>query len=220
MGRYNVALAFLAGTVLGGATVWYMTKERYAQLAEEEINSVKAAYAKRERAKEKSDEAMRRYKGEDMGTPDPAAEGPKATPAVSTKIVEKGSISEYAQRIQNGAPMEYSRTTAAPKPAAPEDSAQSGVSSSIPYTISPDEFKELDGYTAVSLTYFADGVLADENGIIIDDVEEMVGDALSRFGEYEEDAVYVRNDAKRCDYEVLLDEREYAEFRSTLPTNL
>jgi len=83
-----------------------------------------------------------------------------------------------------------------------------------------DEFDELDGYTAISLTYFADGVLSDENGVIIDDVEEIVGDGLNHFGEYDEDAVYVRNDAKRCDYEILKDEREYADFRKTLPTNI
>ena len=47
-----------------------------------------------------------------------------------------------------------------------------------------------------------------------------IGDALDHFGEYEEDAVFARNDAKRCDYEILKDERTYAEFRKTLPTNI
>ena len=63
-------------------------------------------------------------------------------------------------------------------------------------------------------------MLSDENGIVIDDVEEIVGDGLNHFGEYDEDAVYVRNDAKCCDYEILKDERKYAEFRKTLPTNI
>ena len=75
-------------------------------------------------------------------------------------------------------------------------------------------------FRSISLTYFADGVLADEYGVIVDNVEEIVGDGLNHFGEYEEDAVYVRNDAKRCDYEILKDERKYAEFRKTLPTNI
>ena len=142
------------------------------------------------------------------------------TTAVTTKVTEKGSISEYAQRIQNGAPPEYSKTVVPTKTGTQEEPEKSENSGDVPYVISPDEFDELDGYTAISLTYFADGVLSDENGVIIDDVEEIVGDGLNHFGEYDEDAVYVRNDAKRCDYEILKDERKYAEFRKTLPTNI
>lgn len=116
--------------------------------------------------------------------------------------------------------MDYSRTSVPPKADTPEEPTKAENTGEHPYVISPEEFDELDGYTPVSLTYFADGVLADEHGIVIDDVEEIVGDALNHFGEYEEDSVYVRNDAKRCDYEILRDEREYAEFRKTLPPNI
>ena len=60
----------------------------------------------------------------------------------------------------------------------------------------------------------------DENGVIIDEPEDIVGDALNHFGEYEEDSVFVRSDPKRCDYEILRDLRSYAEFRSTLPPKI
>ena len=218
MGKLNTVIAFFTGATVGGAAVWYITKERYAQLAEEEINSVKEAYSHRGEKKEKADAALRRYQGaEDEDAP--ATDGP-VTPAVTAKVTEKGSISEYAQRIQNGEPLEYSKTVVPTKAGTQEEPEKSENSGDVPYVISPDEFDELDGYTAISLTYFADGVLSDENGIVIDDVEEIVGDGLNHFGEYDEDAVYVRNDAKRCDYEILKDERKYAEFRKTLPTNI
>ena len=218
MGKLNTVIAFFTGATVGGAAVWYITKERYAQLAEEEISSVKEAYAQRESKREKAEKAMSQYQGaEDEDAP--ATDGP-VTPAVTAKVTEKGSISEYAQRIQNGEPPEYSKTVVPTKTGAQEKPEQSENSGDVPYVISPDEFDELDGYTAISLTYFADGVLSDENGIVIDDVEEIVGDGLNHFGEYDEDAVYVRNDAKRCDYEILKDERKYAEFRKTLPTNI
>ncbi len=218
MGKLNTVIAFFTGAAVGGAAVWYITKERYAQLAEEEINSVKEAYSHRGEKKEKADAALRRYQGaEDEDAP--ATDGP-VTPAVTAKVTEKGSISEYAQRIQNGEPPEYSKTVVPPKAETREEPVQSENSGDVPYVISPDEFDELDGYTPISLTYFADGVLADEYGVIVDNVEEIVGDGLNHFGEYEEDAVYVRNDAKRCDYEILKDERKYAEFRKTLPTNI
>lgn len=212
MGKLNTVIAFFTGAAVGGAAVWYITKERYAQLAEEEINSVKEAYSHRGEKKEKADAALRRYQGE-------GEEEPK-TPVVTTKVTEKESISEYAKRVQNGAPMEYSKTVVPPKAMEPEKPAHPVTSGDVPYVISPEEFDELEGYTPISLTYFADGVLADENGVIVDDVEEIIGDALKHFGEYEEDAVFARNDVKRCDYEILKDERTYAEFRKTLPTNI
>ena len=79
----------------------------------------------------------------------------------------------------------------------------------IPYVIPPDEFGEV-GYEQIELTYYDDGVLADDDDEIIDDPEAVVGPyALTSFGKYEDDAVFVRNDARRCDYEILADHRNY-----------
>ncbi len=79
-----------------------------------------------------------------------------------------------------------------------------------PYVITPDEFGECD-YSTVSLTYFADDVLVYESDDeVIENRDEIVGnDATNHFGEYEDDSVFVRNDAKKCDYEILYDQRNY-----------
>ena len=84
-----------------------------------------------------------------------------------------------------------------------------------PYVISPDEFGENgDEYETISLTYYADGVLADDMDEVIDDVDDVVGkDALTHFGEYEDDSVFVRNERMRCDYEILLDSRKYSDVK-------
>lgn len=75
-----------------------------------------------------------------------------------------------------------------------------------PYVIPPEEFGELDGYETYSLTYYADGVLADDSGDIVDNIEDIVGeDSLTHFGEYEDDSVFVRNDSLKNDYEILKD---------------
>ena len=77
--------------------------------------------------------------------------------------------------------------------------------------ISPVELGEHEYYKIVGLTYYADGVLADEEGNVVN-VEETIGSyALTQFGEYDEDAVHVRNAKRETDYEVLLDERDYSE---------
>lgn len=79
-----------------------------------------------------------------------------------------------------------------------------------PYTIAPNDFGDKD-YDLVTLTYFADGILADENNEIIheDDIDDLVGDAITHFGEYEDDAVYVRDDTLQRDYEIIRDLANY-----------
>lgn len=79
-----------------------------------------------------------------------------------------------------------------------------------PYVIPPEEYGELSGYDAITLYYHADGVLTDDQNEIIEDVDDVVGaDFSDHFGEYEDDSVFVRNDAKRVDYEILYDPSTY-----------
>lgn len=82
-----------------------------------------------------------------------------------------------------------------------------------PYVISPDEFSEFDDYETVSLTYFADSVLTDEDYNLIEDIDNIVGEeSLDHFGDYEDDSVFVRNDRLKTDYEILMDERRFADL--------
>lgn len=81
-----------------------------------------------------------------------------------------------------------------------------------PYVISPAEFDTEEGYDAYSLTHYSDGVLCDEQDRVIEDVEGMVGkDFANHYGEYEEDAVHVRNPALKCDFEILRDLCAYSD---------
>lgn len=84
--------------------------------------------------------------------------------------------------------------------------------------ISPDEYGDIDDYERCSLTYYADGFLVDENDELVDDIEETVGeDFADHFGEYEEDSVYIRNDIRECDYEVLMSLQKYREVIKAKP---
>ena len=49
MSKASTGFAFVAGLTIGAAGAWYYLKDKYAKLAEEEIASVKAAYAKHEK---------------------------------------------------------------------------------------------------------------------------------------------------------------------------
>lgn len=93
-----------------------------------------------------------------------------------------------------------------------EEKEQKGGSDDVekPYVISPAEFGEMDGYSVETLFYYANGMLADANGEVIDDAEDIIGeDSLTHFGDYEEDSVCVRNDRLKADYEILKDNGDY-----------
>lgn len=81
-----------------------------------------------------------------------------------------------------------------------------------PYVISPEEFG--DDYDTTTLTYYADGVLTDEDDepIPSEDIDELVGlENLKTFGQYEDDSVFVRDDINKLDIEILRDESKYGD---------
>lgn len=129
---------------------------------------------------------------------------------------EKPDLSEYAEVIKkegySGA--EHSSTPESQnreKPVKKSDGKR-------PYVISPDEFAEDDEYDKISLTLYADNVLADEDDEVIDDVDKIVGVGnLNSFGAFEDDSVFVRNDILKADYEILLDERKFSDVMAKSP---
>ena len=110
----------------------------------------------------------------------------------------KRDITEYASRLREES---YSSDDA--------EEPENVETIEAPYVITPEEFGEC-GYETISLTYYSDSVLADENDEIVDDKNDVVGkDFESHFGEFESDSVYVRNDRRKCDYEILRDYGSY-----------
>lgn len=190
MSRMTNALSFFAGAAIGGGLVWYYIREKETARADREIESVKETYAKREQA----------------DRPDKPA-----TSILPGKNQDKPDLADYVKRLEREGYTEYSRTIEPAEKENPETSEDG------PYVISPAEFGEIEEYNKISLTYFADGILADELNEPVDDVEEIVGDALEHFGEYEDDSVFVRNDAKRCDYEILQDLRNFKDVLEDMP---
>lgn len=123
---------------------------------------------------------------------------------------EKPDLSEFAEVVEREG---YSAQTNEEKPT-PK------VKGKVPYVISPDEFAEDEDYEKISLTYYADGVLVDEEDDVVD--VSIIGgeDILNEFGAFEEDAVYVRNDERKADYEILEDERTFKEVMSKSPQKM
>jgi len=98
-----------------------------------------------------------------------------------------------------------------------EEGADETLSAPSPLVISPDEFEENEEFFKVELLYFADGVLTDEVNEVVENADEIIGDALDHFGEHEDDSVYVRNDLRHCCYAIRKDLRNYSDVLKDMP---
>ena len=186
----NKVLYFVAGASIGALAAWKITSMKYESIIQEEIDSVKEAFAN----KKVSDETIK--------DPD------KENDILAEKAVHKPDIMEYAAKLSDEKYTNYSSVVDIKT-----DSSNVEDDVEEPYVISPEEFGEMYDYEKISLTYFADGTLADDADEVIEDVDEIVGsDALDHFGEYEDDSVYVRDDRKMVDYEILMDTRNYKDY--------
>ena len=87
-----------------------------------------------------------------------------------------------------------------------------------PYVISADEFGFFEDYEEITLTYYADDILADDQDRIIEDKESIIGrDALSRLTNTDDETVYVRNEKLKVDYEICYDYKQFAEVMDEQP---
>ena len=168
-------VSFAAGGAVGFVAANKLMKDKYEQLVQDEIDSVKAAFRKEH--------------------PLPEKKPPKPTEQ------ERKAYSQYTAKLGY---------TEEEKPAPIQ----------APHVISPEEFGDQDGYDEISLTYYADGTVTDDNDRAMDEdeIEETIGkDSLTHFGEYEDDSVFVRNDRLKVDYEILMDQRTYADILREKP---
>lgn len=80
--------------------------------------------------------------------------------------------------------------------------------------ISPEEFYDNPkDYEQVSLMYFeGDQILADNEYNIIDNVEEIIGNGLEHFDEFENDLAYVQNNELKIQYEIQREIREWKDM--------
>ena len=192
MSKTSTIIAFAVGAAAGAVTSWLMTKSYYDKLVKEEIQSVKDTYKKK-------------YKGYE-GEHNPTEEDDSTEEAPESPRAAK--LREYKERI---AEFGYSDEE--------DDEKEETSHAEKPYVIPPEEFGEDENYDTETLTYFDDGVLADDFGNMIRDIESLVGEeSLNRFGEYEDDAVHVKNDVAKTYFEILKDERTWHEYNQTRRT--
>lgn len=177
---------FAIGAGIGSIATWKFVETKYKKIADEEIESVKRVFSRREE-KTNTDESTDSDDEDELD--------------IDIHTVKRNGYLEYSKISSKYKSSNYTK---------PEKEKE-GESMNSPYVIPPEEFGETD-YSTESLIYYADKVLTDYMNNVIDDVDGLIGsESLNHFGEYEDDSVFVRNDDLATDFEILLDVRNYSD---------
>lgn len=190
--------SFIFGTITGaaaGALATYLAlKEYYYAKSEKEINEVRDHYISEiEELKAGNEEIIKdaanvvREVNEMPITEED--DQPDDEPDEYERVVEKYNYSNISEETK-------------PKKVDPRK----------PHCITPEQYNQEPGYAKISLDYFAgngiftniEGMIEDEAGIWVD-----IRNTISRFGDYEDELLYVRNEQTGCDYEVMWHEDSY-----------
>lgn len=195
------ALMFAVGAAIGSAVTWKVVKTKYERIAQEEIESVKETFAEY-------------FTDHDDASTDEATQEDEE-PAHQIDWSELEDLDEEDNSTDDGQ-NDYTRLV---EQYTNNEKGGAENMTNAPYVISPYDFGELDGYRQIELTYYeGDDTLEDDEYNIVNDRNELIGaDSLFTFGEYEDDAVFVRNERLRTEFQILKDYRSYAEARSIGP---
>lgn len=179
---------FTAGAAIGSVVTWKLVKDKYARLAQEEIEAVREVYMKHD------DDSV-----EPVADEEPAVVVTESVPKFTDQDrVDYANIANtYTNNNEKGVPAPVSR----PYVISPDEFDENGYET-VSLTYYADGVVQDDFFNVWS----------------DDEVDEHVGlDSLNHFGEYEEDSVFVRNDDEETDYEILRDSRNYADVPKQNP---
>lgn len=194
-------LGFVVGLGFGGAISWLITKLYYEEKNRQDIESVKETYS------------FWQNQTASMNLDDQESFDDEDEEAKDFVNVDYAKVIE-----QQGYKTDYNAISKPQEDIQQPTKIEEQVKQDKPYVIYPDEFGDYEDYNQISLVYYRDGVLADINDCIIDNIEETVGiDFADHIGEYEDDAVHIRNDSTKCDYEILVDLRSWEEVLESKP---
>lgn len=208
----NIA-TFAIGAAVGSVATWKLLKTKYENIAQEEIDSVKEAFAEEAKTNSEPVEDQQRYVEDEVKV---AKAQTKAYNEIIKNVgysVSSGYSEGISEKIKTIV-AECDEIVNLSKEAMVNTGGKETMVKDGPYIIPPSDFGEDDEYEVITLVCYADGVITEsDNGEIVDDVEGAIGDCDVRahFGEYEDDSVFIRNEERKVDYEILRDTDNYYE---------
>ena len=197
-GTLSKIFIFVTGAAVGSAVTYKILEKKFKVMLREEVDAVKEYY------KGKS-EPVENEVDEDQDDDSKYIE-------VEDEDMLKDDKETYSRIAHDEGYVNYAGVPVS------RDKEVVGMDVRRPYVIPPETFGDIDDYDRITLFYFADGVLTDDVDIPIEDVDGLVGrESLTHFGEYEDDSVFVRNDVRHTDIEILLDQRNFSDLDKKYP---
>ena len=189
---------FGAGVIAGAFVAARAVKEKYQQEAEEEIAEMREYYREKEQKRREAEE----YEA--------IVEETETEYKEDFKPIEE--LEEAKEIIKDKGYINYTHYNDTD---IKENKREEQVDENEIYIIDPEEYGGENGeYDTATLTYFKDGVLADEVDEIV--AYNIIGgeENLQPFKDHPDcNAVYVRDDNIMVDYEILRDPYQYDEYK-------
>jgi hypothetical protein len=183
---------FISGLVIGAGVSWVYHKNKYEEMVQDEVEELRSH--------------MKNQQGTTCKESDKNIQNPDA------KIQEESTEEQYDESMEKAKKIiNYSKYSTV------DVNEDAELSSSPeyrpPFVVTPEDFASLPGFDTDTFYYHQDDVISNDNQEIVDDVELTLGMSIleikEQFGVYEEDAVYIRNERLKTDYEILRDESDY-----------
>lgn len=214
--RDEIVLAFVCGAAVGGVVVAAALdrkyKTKYAQIADDEIESVKDHYRMME-----MDLLTEQKKIAGQPKPDLDKINEHLKDRAKAELISEGEGYIQREDTEGEESEEIEAENAFDRPPLPPweyDREVASRTNEFPYIMHFEEFQQSECSHQLTITYFeGDDVLVDESDEVITKKDEVVGmDNLGKFGHGSNDpnVVYVRNPKLDVEYEILLHKGHYA----------
>ena len=213
-------LVFSAGAGVGalGATLYlrnFYTKfinETLTNEVNKEINNIKAEYQSQVDEIRKHYDNLEAQESAEQKKASKPKQGTKKTPAKKTKEAKKEGAIDYTQFSEDKKKMTVKDVKKQAKKQVedrPDVDLEAGSE-----IITMDDYTDNNGYDKVTTTYFAmDQVYIDDYDNPDPNMADAIGNVINHFDEYGDgSALYVRNDSRETDYEILYNEGTYNDY--------
>lgn len=185
-------IGFGAGLTVGA----FIFKKKYQKIADEEIKSVIHTF---KRDLKDISNISKKYEAEVKNQ------------VLSEKDLKKPDILKYKDAVKDYTSLNGDEDGLAEYLKAINGDKKEVENNRPYYVIEPDEFGMLDDYEQIDCTYFlGDGVLTDDKGNVFED-DRIFNSEFVEYFKDGESVVLLRNDEKKCEYEIVYDPGNYLE---------
>ena len=193
-------LIFACGILAGAGAGYFAAKTVIQKKNDADLEEVRTYYANEiDILKEKLDSIEK--KSEDTAVPETSCKKQKKVNKTE-EPVDTAEVEKAEEIIQK---MDYNAVSTKPK------AKKKAKKDPDIFVIDADEFKELNGYDKMTLTYF------DSDDIFLDDTDGEFRDGLEVIGTIDnlvsdDTVVYIRNKLTETDYEIVKESRSYKRY--------